>query len=665
MRLLTLTIRNFRGFGAIAESIRLDGNLILFFGPNGFGKTSIAEAIEWLFYGTTKRRQRGDTYSRSEYAGTFANVHGGQPVEVEALVQFNGTTVRLCRRMTTDESSETLIEGVLAPFTALLNPLEAVYPVIAQHGLQTFIHAKPKDRRDAICAALGLDELTSLKSALDSARTSFQRTPPRVVTQARRELMENAAVLAQIDATAPLAARWRRTPPQVNVAADTAALLQASAVLAGTSCSTVDEALEALRAQRLIASRAVFDSSKLSPPDDAAAIRTALGSKSQVVLQSLATVERLIAAAIAAIVSAYPTVLLEFWSKGLELADDSAECPMCDATTLSERRKNELRSRLAAATRSMASHKAMVDAIDRAKVQLAEVKEAIDHLGISQLQSGDREHLSRMYVEQPDSLNTLLSRYDRFDEARHAILAEIASTTDFLSHCTTRLSDPANASTVNSEAASAKDRPAEPLSASLDAYDAYVEGWAAFEPSLSSRIASDKVVAKIDAVGKTLRKLSHMRVLYRYDHVLTEAQELIRSVEAEIQLQQGALLTTRGTEVKDLYDRLNRGANVGFDTMEPGTDSMKLHASSFGIRMSAAANLSECQLNCVGLAMWLMRATTPSSPFGFVLLDDPVQSMDDDHTEAFISDVVPHLMDHHGKATPLRLLQAWCTRLSK
>jgi len=50
MRLVNLTIRNFRGFGAGAEEISLDGDLLLFFGPNGFGKTSLAEAIEWLFY---------------------------------------------------------------------------------------------------------------------------------------------------------------------------------------------------------------------------------------------------------------------------------------------------------------------------------------------------------------------------------------------------------------------------------------------------------------------------------------------------------------------------------------------------------------------------------------------------------------------------------------
>ena len=76
---------------------------------------------------------------------------------------------------------------------------------------------------------------------------------------------------------------------------------------------------------------------------------------------------------------------------------------------------------------------------------------------------------------------------------------------------------------------------------------------------------------------------------------------------------------------------------------------MKLHATSFGVRMPAAATLSEYQLNCLGLAVWLMRATTSSSPFGFILLDDPVQAMDDDHTEAFISQVIPYLLDQRGK----------------
>ncbi len=100
MRLLNLTVRNFRGFGSAAETISLDGDLLLFYGPNGFGKTSLAEAIEWLFYGTTKRRQQGDGYSRSEYANSFANIHGGSPTEVSATVTVGGRNLLLTRRLT-------------------------------------------------------------------------------------------------------------------------------------------------------------------------------------------------------------------------------------------------------------------------------------------------------------------------------------------------------------------------------------------------------------------------------------------------------------------------------------------------------------------------------------------------------------------------------------
>ncbi len=155
MRLLNLTVRNFRGFGDAAETIPLDGDLLLFYGPNGFGKTSLAEAIEWLFYGTTKRRQQGEIYSRSEYANSFANVHGGSPTEVLATIDLGGRHIVLSRRLTEGEASETFVDGMRAPLSSIkLNPIEAVYPVVAQHGLQTFVHSKPKDRRDAVCAAL-------------------------------------------------------------------------------------------------------------------------------------------------------------------------------------------------------------------------------------------------------------------------------------------------------------------------------------------------------------------------------------------------------------------------------------------------------------------------------------------------------------------------------
>ena len=272
MRLIELTVRNFRGFGSKAVIIRLDRDLVLFFGPNGFGKTSLAEAIEWLFYGFTKRRRQGDGYSKAEYAGTYANVHRGKPVQVDLKVDIAGQEYLLTRRLIDGdrtEASETFIDGVKANFSTIgAESSEAVYPVVAQHGLQIFIHSKPKDRRDAIGAALGLDEMTTLKAALEGARSSFQRTPPTSIVEARTELAANLPTLALLPDAAELTTRWQKTPPQVQAANDTAVLLKVATRFCGVSVATVEEALAALRARRSEASKAIFERDKNHPGGD-------------------------------------------------------------------------------------------------------------------------------------------------------------------------------------------------------------------------------------------------------------------------------------------------------------------------------------------------------------------------------------------------------------
>ncbi len=45
MYLLTLSARNFRGFGSVSIDLTIASDLVLFYGPNGYGKTSLVEAI--------------------------------------------------------------------------------------------------------------------------------------------------------------------------------------------------------------------------------------------------------------------------------------------------------------------------------------------------------------------------------------------------------------------------------------------------------------------------------------------------------------------------------------------------------------------------------------------------------------------------------------------
>lgn len=272
-RLLDLTAANFRGFGAAPTTINLDSDVVLFYGPNGFGKTSFAEALEWLFYGSTRRRKRGELLSSTEYGGTYANAHGGQPVEVSSRVRLgDGREVKLTRRMinsTVSEDSITLVDDLPADFASLgLLVPDAVYPVIVQHGLQTFIHARPKDRRDAISAALGLDEMTSFKTAVDGARRSFQMTPPRQVVDARKRLGLLAPVLAEMPETAKVAARWAKATPVIDPEKDVPFVVKAAKRVGGIKADDPATLIAALTAARSEAERAVFDLTSLTPSSD-------------------------------------------------------------------------------------------------------------------------------------------------------------------------------------------------------------------------------------------------------------------------------------------------------------------------------------------------------------------------------------------------------------
>jgi hypothetical protein len=649
MRLLKLTIKNFRGFGPNVEAIDLDADLVLFYGPNGHGKTSLSEAIEWLFYGTTKRRERGDGYSKSEYTGSFANAHGGSPTEVSLLLRFGGKDVTLTRHLGDKENSVTYVDGKEADFSTIgILPLEAYYPVVAQHGLQTFIHARPKDRRDAICAALGLDELTSLKAALERARLSFQKTPPTAVTAARNKLGGFVAELSQIGPTASVAARWSGNPATVDVAADEKGLLAAAAQLSGKPAPDAQTALKVLRDERAKAGQEVFDLSLLAPPEPFEERKAAAMQKRDELVASLRSLDDRLGKFAGAAAARYSAALLSFWQQGLALPASGDDCPMCEAPTLSEEQRSKLRERLANEKSTVEAITAIDEAASAASGTVSSFAAAIAGLGIKGTDDPGKARLLAMFGDQ-GALPEFIRHHDALLEARTRLGNALRKVRETGNTTKDRAANPEQLEQLISDRQSARDELIAASDAMNESLSHYEEAWAEISGELNAKIAANKAVSAIDAVGQAIQSMQEVRLLARYAEILDETQLLIRSVEGAAQTKQQKLLKSRGMEVKEYYELLNPGVAVGFDEMEPATDAMKLHATSFGKRMSAAANLSECQLNCLGLAMWLMRATTTSSPFGFVLLDDPVQAMDDDHAEAFIANIVPHLLDKTKK----------------
>ncbi|BCT69569.1 AAA family ATPase [Nitrosospira sp. NRS527] len=654
MRLLNLTARNFRGFGSAGAPIALDADLVLMYGPNGFGKTSLAEAIEWLVYGTTRRRQRGDTYSKNEFDGCFPNAHKGLPVEVSATIRTPAWQHTLTRRIPdprNDTVSETFIDGEKAPFALLgiTSQLMAINPIVAQHDLQSFIHSRPKERRDIVSTALGLDELTALKTSIDGARKSFNLSPPAGVKDARAKLQPLGNALFGIHETRLVGLRWRKPAVEVQLAADTNALIAAGQRLAGSEAADINRLLEHLRVRRQQLSRTVFDTANLTTtPDFMAAIKR-ISTEGEGVTTHCTTLAGLLAKAIAASASAYAAALLQFRETGLKLAPEGTTCPMCEENTLTAQKRETLQARLRTAQAALTMSKEITSAIATATTAVTRTRQAIEYATVRGLDEKQRTLLTTLFAKEPKQLATFLSAHDAMRGEVDTAATATKALEEFLRAVPQRLADSQAAEKLIDDSAAVPKRFTDATAALQSSLTAYSVAWVTFEPVLAIEIASNAAIAQIDAVGKALAAESELRILSAYDSVASISLAVMKNAEAFLQKKQAELLSSRSHTIKGIYDSLNPGAQVGFDVMEPGNEQLRLHATSFGIRMSAAANLSECQLNCLGLSFWIGQATSPSSPFGFVLLDDPVQSMDDDHCESFISTVVPSLCDVHKR----------------
>ena len=149
MELKRIRIAGFRGFN-VEQVVELDGELIVVSGANHTGKTSLAEALEWLFFGYTVRCRRGkDQYSKLEYRDTYRNIHfpddGIVYVELEGLHQDDIITLR--RVLINADVSQAYLDGQLvADFTSLGFSPTASHPIIAQHGLRDFISIRIRTR---------------------------------------------------------------------------------------------------------------------------------------------------------------------------------------------------------------------------------------------------------------------------------------------------------------------------------------------------------------------------------------------------------------------------------------------------------------------------------------------------------------------------------------
>ena len=137
------------------------------------------------------------------------------------------------------------------------------------------------------------------------------------------------------------------------------------------------------------------------------------------------------------------------------------------------------------------------------------------------------------------------------------------------------------------------------------------------------------------------------RVLFTLEDLRKARQEVRQYLKNE----DIARIKDRGADIKEWFEMLFGGAATGvnFHGVDPSGTVMRIVAEIFGEKRHASTHMSQSQLNCLGLAINIVATTWNDSPFSFIVFDDPIQALDDEHIEAFKETVIKELIENKNR----------------
>lgn len=665
-RISKLEIQGFRAFGRAVQTLDLPSLLAAICGPNSQGKTSLAEAVEFLLTGQIVRRALMAS-SQDEFADALRNAHlpASTQVFVQATIADSGGAPRIVKRVLKADYSkkqecETVLtidgkpanEAALAALGVVLSqpPLRA--PVLAQHTLGYVFSARPQDRASYFKALLEVTDLEEFRSQVSALGNEIAAPSSPLI-----EKLEAAAGIAGAGRLVkPLLAK---VPTPAEIAAALAGCAKELIAAAGETPPADADALFARLGVLLSERRAKtfalkgFDRKPLAPWSGAtAAQQDALPvyvAERDKVDEETRRLVGLLREALA-----LPAV---------ENAHADIDCPLCGSeAALTAARIAHIRGRVAD-TESF--QQAQKDAAEALTQMLALVKGAVDgviealpllitHPSRTRRARGIR--VARIHAllgaDAKPQVELWLSCLRRLVRARTRVVLASKRLTGLVSDAIEKpesLDDP--------------DLIRDGFSALAEARDAFAAGLVPYDPA--EKAVSDALREVVDAQSETtgwqeLIDLAGDRENLRAALIDRSAHE-----QAAKELAQALKQIDKGNEavLEEKFGDLSDGVQTWWDLLRP--DELSFFSGvrprpgarrTIDFKAGLSANLdrsepklrdviavfSQSQLHCLGLALFLARAVKENS--GFVVLDDPILSSDEDYRAFFNSSVIEELL---------------------
>lgn len=655
-----IEVQGFRGFGEL-QRLELGTPLAVIWGPNSQGKTSLAEAFEFLLTGTIARRELMAS-SQDEFADALRNAHLpiDQPVFVQARFRStDGTGHGVKRTLTRDFEKRAGCESTLevdgkaatgadlADIGIVLSLPPMAAPILMQHTLGYLFSAKPQERSSYFKALLEVGDLDQLRSDIEGGISL--PAVPALGWQAELDAVRTAKLLGDLlDALGAKALSLN----DVQHAFTEAARRMVKA--AGLTPAIDDASLRAQLTTLLSAKQAKafpFDGFTrhalgASPLDgfDWQPLRT-FGEKDRSVRTDIERLGNLF------------TELLRLPEFDKATAD--ADCPVCET-------KGALKlSRLAGIRTALEETSGNRNVVDVAKASLVALKDQLrqdyrravasrtDRRGSERRKSGftTKRMLTILSGDQAHLIRTWLAALAALLRARRAYLGAVESIGKMIPE--TPFVDPP----LDVKALETKCVPLHPLRTALVSASEAVD---VAEKPLRDALAS--------AVSTSTNTLAWQDFLTLWEHVadlVKHANELqLRDVVRkecegalrEIDRAKEAIFTDKfsglSTSIKTWWDLLRPGHPTAFENvgLRPKAQrsidfkaALYLDDNKLDPKIRDVVSVfSFSQLHCLGLAAFLAR--TVKEGCGFLLLDDPIMSSDEDHSAHFIDSVIEKLI---------------------
>jgi len=633
MRIRDLTIAGFRGFRE-RQTIPMDADVVLIHGPNGSGKSSIVEALEWLFLADISRHERAK--SPLEYRDSLRNTHCSQdePTVVKATVAMGDREFVICREYQSAQRSVMRVDGnEVNDLTAIGITIQPhTRPILSQGEIRSCVDAEQADRYSEIVNILGLDVFGEFRQSLLNLKNNMNNDT--MIEEAKLLSYARAEDLRQYDDLVSLSDTIVSSPYDHGVFLF--GLYSCVKDICGIEVGDLSQCREALKKERnrIVVSPQLSKLNELSIPGEVIPVSDLLETLKGII--GICNQLKPIAAKMIEVRQA------RFLKDGLEFISDST-CPFCLQPTMTEFRKEEIHKHLKVHEEGLTLEEGLREKLDslsthwqavvtdlntRVGTQTA-VKvasdEAVEILGVT----SDIEELRKYHdVKLPD----LRKQVEKIDKNVRS-----------LKRLCTDLLDHKPSSSISRLVTLAKTTSPEIETVCSSVYSCITE-----LATLKSKILSstpglspdlDRKLRMIISLESLIEKTGHIKLVGVYTNSLSRLDNLQIKVEEFEKVKLREMLCDLSTEISSYFNKLNPEEPIQFTRLAVATGGRRhiyIEGESFGKVLNPVSCFSEAHVNCLGLSLYFCQRVNKNLDCDFFVLDDPVQSMDEQHADRVV-----------------------------